>query len=263
MRKNILSNTLLATTFLLSVGCATKKQASTVAIPPAAISTSTSKQGTLSQLTAKDFSFNTLSLKGKSTIRINGNENDATLNLRIKKDQTIWFSVTALGGAIEAARGLITPDSILVMNRLQKTVLRKPFSYIYTVTNKEVTFQLLQSILVGNTASAFMQPDAQVQQEDGLWVIKGATGNLTYRTNFNNLLKPSEVTLFDAKAMQSLKTSYQNHKNINGFSFPGDFSLSSRAGEKIISASVSFSKIEVNVPVEFPFTVPKSFELIK
>ncbi|RYG21494.1 MAG: DUF4292 domain-containing protein, partial [Chitinophagaceae bacterium] len=63
---------------------------------------------------------------------VNGNENNVTMLIRIEKDKKIWVSVTAIAG-IEVARAVITPDSLLLRDNLNKTYARKPFSYIILI----------------------------------------------------------------------------------------------------------------------------------
>jgi len=262
MRKNILNSLLLATCVILATSCRPKKEI--VKAPPAAETNAIAdkKEENLATLLSKELPYNTLSLKGKAELDINGDANPVTLNIRIKKDEKIWFSVTAFGGAIEAARGIITPDSLLLMNRLQKTILRKPFSYIHSYTNKQVNFGWLQSILTGNTISEFMVEKSDLKQENGVWILSGTEQNLAYRTLFNTLLKSAELTLNDAEAAQGLKVLYDKYTPVNNGLFPLSLKITSAVGNKKISVAVEFVKIDANVAVEFPFTVPKSFELI-
>src|ERR1700676_4128871 len=76
------------------------------------------KRVELEAIRAGQTNFNTFSGKAHTTLDFSGNSNDVTLNIRIKRDQKIWVSITAIAG-IEVARALITPDSILIINRLQ------------------------------------------------------------------------------------------------------------------------------------------------
>ena len=73
--------------------------------------------------------FNTFSGKARTKLTINGETNDVTLNIRIMRDKKIWVSITAIAG-IEAARAIITPDSIMLINRLQGFV-RKAAVQLY------------------------------------------------------------------------------------------------------------------------------------
>jgi len=262
MRKNILNKFFLVASTVFAVSCAPKKEI-VKAPPPVETAPVTDKKAeNLATLLTKELQYNTLSLKGKAELDINGDANNVTLNIRIKKNETIWFNVTALGGAIEAARGIITPDSLLLMNRFQKTILRKPLSYIHDYTNQQVNFGWLQAIIVGNTIPEFMVEKSDLKQEGGVWILNGTEQGLAYRTLFNTLLKAAELNLNDAEAGQALKVVYDKYTPINKGLFPSNLKITSAVGDKKISVAVEFTKIDANVPVEFPFNVPKSFQLI-
>lgn len=263
MKKNILNSFLLVVIVILAASCRPKKLI--VKAPPVSegVVVADKKAANLKTLANADLIFETLALKGKAELNVNGNENSVTLNIRIKKDQTIWFSVTALGGAFEAARGVITPDSILLMNRLQKTVIRKPFTYIHQFTNQQINFGWLQAILTGNNIKALMSDQSDLRQENGVWVLTGTKEKLAYKALFNTLLKTSELTVNDAEAAQGLKVNYDQYTRVSGGIFPLVLKMNSVAGNKNISVAVDFVKIDHNVAVEFPFTVPRSFELIR
>lgn len=248
---------------LFAASCRPKKEI--VKAPPVAevAPVADKKSENLAVLTAKDLAYTSLSLKGKTELNVDGVENSVTLNIRIKKDEKIWFNVTALGGALEVTRGIITPDSLFLMNRQAKTVLRKPFSYIYDYTNKQVNFGLLQSILTGNTVSKLMVEKSALRQENGVWLLTGTEQNLAYSLLFNTLLKPAELNLNDAAEAQALKVSYDKYTPVNNGLFPSDLKINSVVGNKKISIAVEFVKIDANVALEFPFSVPKNYEVIK
>src|ERR1700733_13893866 len=93
--------------------------------------------------------FNTFSGKARTKLTINGETNDVTLNIRIQRDKKIWVSITAIAG-IEAARAIITPDSIMLINRLQDLYVRQPFSYVNKYAGSQVNYKMIESVLVGN-----------------------------------------------------------------------------------------------------------------
>jgi len=264
MRKNILNSLSIFVIVLLAVGCRSKKVI--VATPDVAkenvVVKADEKPQNLALLKSKDLPFNTLALKGKADLNINGEENSVTMNIRIQKDKKIWVIITAAGGIVEAARAVITPDSLLLMNKLQKTYIKKPFSYIYGFTNKQITFSLLQSVLSGNTIADFMTEKSALVQENGVWALSGNAGDLAYKSLFNTLLKTTETNLNDAKNAQALKVVYGSYTPINNALFPSSLKINSMSGTKKIDIAIEFVKIESNVPVEFPFSVPKTYEVI-
>lgn len=262
MKRNISNSILFLFLLSLTMACKTKKKVVVVA-PPAtdSVVVNKDKPETLKLLQEKDVDYTTLTLRGKAKIDFNGNVNNVSINMRIKKDEGIWVSITALMG-IEAARALITPDSIKVINRIENTYLQQPFSYVHRYTNKQVDFKLLQSILSGNTIKAFMNNDATLDFQNGVWELQGQQAALAYRVLFNTLMKVSEHNLNDLNSGQALKVVYGDYQNMNGTLFPSAISINSMAGKKKISLDLDFSKVESNLPVEFPFNVPGKYEVI-
>lgn len=263
MKKNILSKLLLLAIFMLSFGCKTKKVI--IAAPPVVNQGNVEpdkKPENLKLLQSKNLSFNTLVLKGKADLDINGDQNDVTMNIRIQKDKKIWVIVTAAGGIVEVARAMITPDSLFLLNKLEKTYTKKPFSYIYKYTNQQVNFDLLQAVLSGNAVPDFMTVKSNLIQENGIWILSGKNGDLAYQSVFNTLLKVTETTLNDAKAGQAFKVSYGKYTPLNNALFPSSLNINTMSGIKKMNIGIEFSKIESNVPVDFPFNVPKNYELI-
>jgi len=262
MKKNTLNKLVFLFAGLLVLACTPKKII--VAPPPAGADTtlvSDKKTEALELLKAKDLAFQTLSLRAKANLNIGGNENNVSMQLRMQKDQKIWVSITAIAG-IEVARAMITPDSLLIRNNLERTYIKKPFSFIYGYANKQITFKWLQSVLSGNTIGDFMQSDADLQQENGVWVLTGLSSDLAYRSLFNTLLKVQETSLNDARAGQAFKVNYDNYTPIAGGLFPSTTKINSQSGTKAVQIELNFTRVEANVSLDYPFTVPKSFEVI-
>lgn len=264
MKRNTLNSILITATIGLIFACKPKK---IIVAPPAptpspVVVVPDRKAENLASIKAKDLNFNTLSLKGKANLTIKGEENSVTMLIRMQKDKKIWVSVTAVLG-VEVARAVITPDSVLLRNNLDKTYLKKPFSYIYSFTNPQVDFSLLQAVFSGNTIPKLMTLKSDLKQQDGSWLLSGNLNNLTYQTLFNTLLKSSETTLNDARNGQAFKVNYGGYTPINNGVFPSGMKISTLSGTKKLDASIEFNKIDVNVAVDFPFSVPKSYELIR
>jgi hypothetical protein len=262
MRRNILNSLLVLSLLLIAAGCRSKKtivKAPPVAVVPAPVNDK--KMENLKMLKSKDLPYTTLSLKGKVNLEIDGKENGVSVNIRMKKNEMIWISMTAIAG-IEVARALITPDSLIVRNNLQSVAIKKPFSYIYKFTSKQVTFKMLQSVLSGNTIDELMDESSVLDLNTGVFTLSGSKANLGYRVLFNTLLKTAELNLNDVKAGQALKVVYSDYQDVTGALFPSVTKINSLSGIKKTSIAFDFSKIERNVAIDFPFTVPKRFEII-
>lgn len=264
MRKSILNSVALVTIILFATACGTRKAVVIVPKPKVdSIVPPDTKSETLNLLKSKQLQFNTLSLKGKANLNIDGDANDVTMNFRIKDKKVIWVSITAGGGLIEVARALITPDSIKIMDRLKSRYIKKPFSYIYGFTNKQVNFNTLQEILTGNAISDFLKLDADIKINNGVWMLSGTKESLDYKFLFNTLYKVQETDLSDSKSGQALKVTYDSYQKLDNYLFPSSLKISTMSGTKQININMDYVKIDGNTNLSFPFNVPNRYKLVQ
>jgi hypothetical protein len=248
--------------FIGFTACKAKKAVVTpVVTTPVVIPTTDNKAENLKLLKSKDISFNTLAIKAKANLDFAGNKNGVTMNIRMERDKQIWVSITAVIG-IEVARAVITPDSIKVRNNLQSTYLKKPFNYAYRYTSKNVSFKMLQAIFAGNTIPDFTKETSTIAQQNGAYMISGEEGTLAFKILFNKIMKVSENNLNDLKSGQALKVAYGNYQQVNDGLFPSSLTINSMAGTKKVNLQLDYTKVDRNIPLDFPFSVPRNYELV-
>src|SRR5690606_10107987 len=100
-------------------GCASKKAVTTGSNVEKEISRR-DKKNLLNEISANTISFETFSTKAKTKLSLDNKSFNTNLTIRIKHDEVIWISANAFLGS-EAARILITPDRIQIINRVQST----------------------------------------------------------------------------------------------------------------------------------------------
>ena len=104
----------------------------------------------LDTLDSRTLDWSTLGLRLEATASAMGNQGTFTLNVRMAKDSVIWMSISpALG--VEAARVLLTPDSVQVMSKLpgNRWVFSGNYSMLADAMQAPVNFDLVQSLLIG------------------------------------------------------------------------------------------------------------------
>ena len=259
MRKSILNRLILFTLLIAFAGCKAKKQL-TVLPPVKAASQNTTNTEKLRAIQAVQLAFNTLAIKAKAEFTIDKNSNDATMNFRIKKDQLIWVSVSVpvIG---EVARALITPDSLKVINKVDATYSVKPFRFIQTFANDQVNFNTLQSILAGNAIREFSGNDANVLKKEKQTELSGFLNSLTYNLLFNERNKVISTTIIDSNQEKNLSINYADFYSLAGFDMPYSVIVNTEAANKRINVNLKYSKITLNEPLEFPFSIPSRYTL--
>ncbi|WP_158825286.1 DUF4292 domain-containing protein [Mucilaginibacter lacusdianchii] len=261
MRKSILSKLLVICCIVAVVGCKAKKQvvARTPANNPIAVNPDAGKISKIKAIQSSQVSFNTFSGKAKTKLNIDGKTNDVTLNIRIQRDQKIWVSITALLG-IEVARALITPDSIMVINRLQSVYLKKPFSYIHNYAGRSVNYKTVESLLIGNAIPELLTPAATLQQGDnGSVTLKGDMQGLIYSLLVGADLKVTQTSLANQSAGQALQVTNSQFIQADGKVIPSQIHIASSVKTKNLQADLEYNKAEFNQPLEFPFSIPDRF----
>ena len=75
--------------------------------------------------------------------------NNVSGTLRMRRDSVIWISASALMG-METVRALITEDTVVLLNRFNKTYLEKPLDEVTSRWNIPFTLQDGQRMLLGD-----------------------------------------------------------------------------------------------------------------
>jgi len=257
MKENTFNKLLIVCCLLTILGCHTRKKLVANTSAQAAAAPANVIEDKLSAIRAQQVNFNTFSGKAKATLNINRDSHDFTLNIRIGNNKEIWASVTALLG-IEAARAVITPDSIFVINRLQGVYIKKPFSFIYKYTNKQVDYDMLQALFTGNAVPKMLNDSASYKATADSVVLDGKLSDLVYKLLLGNDLRVTSTDLANDAEGQSLQVNnsfiVQNNQKV-----PSQIDIISVAKNNKIEVNLHFVKVDYNQPQDYPFTIPSSY----
>lgn len=247
---------------VILVSCKARKQ---VLVTPTAATTVTASKpvantvsNKLVEIRGRQLVFNTFSGKANTTLNFNGNSNDVTLNIRINRDKEIWVSVTALLG-IEVARAVITPDSILIVNRLQGLYTKKPFSYIYTYASKQINYKMLESLLVGNAIPELLNEKATLQADNGNVVLSGNLQDLIYKLMLGPDMKVAQLNLSNQNEGQSLQVTNNAFIQAANRIMPSQIAIASTAKDKKVQVNLHYTKVDFDQQQQYPFNIPERY----
>ena len=82
--------------------------------------------------------------------------------IRIKKDSLIWFSLTP-GLGIEIVRGLLTTDSVFILNRFENSYMKGNYNDLEKIAGAKLTFNDLQCILT-NVPFLYLKTDSESKE---------------------------------------------------------------------------------------------------
>ncbi|WP_419801801.1 DUF4292 domain-containing protein [Mucilaginibacter sp.] len=267
MKRSIQNKIIAVSILLLIVGCRAKKQLVSVNKPLAAAAdssfakTDNSKTEKIKLIQAQQINFNTFFGKARTHLEIDGKGYDVMMNIRIQKNKQIWVSITAIAG-IEVARAVITPDSIKIINKLQSVYLKKPFSYVYQYTGRQINYKTVESIVVGNAVPEFISAEANLTFNGTNTILSGILNELNYQTTLSPGLKVINLKLYNQKAAQKLDVNNSSFIQAEGRILPSVIGINSVSGQNGIKADLHYIKTEFDQQLDVPFNEPKGYTLI-
>lgn len=179
--------------------------------------------------------------------------------IRLQKDKIIWISINALLG-IEAFRAVITPDSVKVLNKLDKVVQLRSVSYLQEISHLPFDFNTLQSIVLGNPIylDSNILYYRKVDQSISLLSVGPVFRN--YLTLNNDLsIKHSILDDVDPLQARSCDISYGQYEKADTIIFSA-YRKITVAEKGRLDVEMIFNKYSFNENLNFPFTIPKNYK---
>jgi hypothetical protein len=185
------------------------------------------------------------------------------MSLRIRKDSLIWVSVVP-GLGIEVARLRITPDSVYLVNRLNKTYFAGDYSLLREKFKVDVDFAMVQAILLGNYLPG--EPGQEkVMTEPPLQHIRREEASLQI-DQFLDLsdFKLKKLTIKDLQTNDALQVDYSAFEILEDHSFArlARIAVQQNKGNetKGTLAALEYSKVSLNeAGLSFPFSIPQGY----
>lgn len=234
-----------------------KKDSVTTIIDPRNSDSAQKVASAFSKITSDRISYNTFQAKmrmdyddGKKSYR------DLNVTLRMKKDSVIWVSVNALLG-IEAVRVLITPDTVILANKIENTVQYRTYDYLREVAKLPMDFSTLQDLIIGN--KIFLDSNIVAYGESEKTVSLTMLGQ--FFKNFSQFeqgsltLTRSKLDDVDVTRSRSADLSYQDYTDVNGGQkFPTKRRISVSDKNKL-DIDIDFKQVQFDIPLTYPFSV--------
>ena len=188
-------------------------------------------------------------------------------HIRIKKDSLIWFSISPSIG-LEATRVMISKDTAIVINRMDKEYYIFNFDEISRYFNFKIDFELIQSILIANLARP-VDDNTQVANENNYYLVKQKSGPLDIQSFILKDNKKIETVLINEEATSNFMTlKYSEFKETDGYLFPKicqiNLTYKAKKGPLVTSINFQHNKAEIlDKPLKFPFNIPSKYEAFK
>jgi outer membrane lipoprotein-sorting protein len=225
------------------------------------------------KLKENELRFTDLSARFSADYKNANQESHLSGQIRIRKDSLIWLSLSAMG--IEGMRILITQDSVRFINRMDKTYFKGDWTDLNRFLQTNIDYDVLQSFLIGHDISFYEEGKFKASIDRGNYKLT-ATARQKLRKYFRNSddatkvfiqniwLDPTTFKIIRADVKEvskqhiKLDATYHSFEEIGEQLFPREMVYQISAENKI-HVDVSFSRINIEKTLKFPFTIPSSY----
>ena len=216
----------------------------------------------LDSLNKNKIDFKTFSAKAKVQYEDhNGKQPDFIAFIRLQKDSLLWVSISSTFLGIEAFRLYITPDTLIILNKLDKTVEYHPFSYVESIAHIPLNFSLLQNILIGNPVYVGDSVVSYRQTENRILIgtVDEYFKNLLTISVGNFHLERIKLDDIDLSKNRTAGLLYDNYEKNPNFDFSTYREINVSEKSKV-DIRISFKQYEFNKDLSFPFAIPRNYK---
>lgn len=220
------------------------------------------------KMEVREFDFEYLSAKARFNFTDSVNEVKATANFRFRKDSLIWFSF-ASGVGIEGARGVVTPDTVIIIDRVNKEYMTYDFNSFSQRFGYPIDFRMLQNLILGNLLKERESDDEVVRREEQFDLMQKREQLLIKSAVSRTTQKIEDVFISEKDSQNQMKIKYDRFGLVGEHAFPYlttvDLLIESKDGKlKASHAEVEYSKVdEEDDKLKFPFKIPSRYTLIE
>ena len=200
--------------------------------------------------------------KGKAKMHYEGSgmKHDFTANFRMAKDSVIWVHITGGMGLVNVARVFITPDSFMLVNYLDKSVMRLSAAEAREQLPAAVDFNLLQNLVIGEALSNEGQP-TDVTDFGGTWSLDIANPEGKMQVNYNkadSTMRTQQVLSTVAGGLAAM-IQYGNYDKINNRSFAISRAINVQSRGEQHYMDMTFNNASFDEMVDFPLSIPADY----
>jgi hypothetical protein len=251
---------------LLLVSCKAKK-----ALPEGAPAEIKQKE-LINRVAEGEGTFDNIRIRASGALTADGNSQSFRVEVRIVKDSLIWVELADPVLGLKLARAIITPDSIFMINRIDREYFKGDISELQNQFGVSYGFRELQRVLSGNLVFE-IDRSFELYYVPGSYLLSNVNPLLLTDSSEQQLedaalqayinpsqFKPSRQVQYDPETDLTYSLYYHGFKDVgNGFYYPDIIELEygDKAENKL---RLVIRRFEQNDPeLRFPFNIPSQY----
>lgn len=210
--------------------------------------------------------FSNLQVRGKAQLTWQGkDQQEVNVQIRMIKGKAIWISATAFLGT-EVGRLLITPEQVQIMNRMEGTFARIPFSDLLNSLDFDVLQNVLAALPVFDSSS-LSQVEISKNQTEFHILHQGLPGDGKEPNRWEQWLDQqtlqSETIRFSNSEGKQFQAVYDWEKSLSAeegpYRYPNRFSMDVISTALNLQCTLHIEKVQAPENLTLPFTIPNNY----
>ena len=207
--------------------------------------------------------FKTLAGRIKVAYQEDDKTQSMTVSLRMEKDSKIWIKASILG--ITLAKVYMTTDTVSYYETLSNSYFEGDFSLISEWLGTEVDFKKTQAILLGQAIFDLEKGRylSSVKENNYLLEPKRQLGDLIYWFSLRpDNFKVAATSVTQPAQNREFYLQYGPYQKLAAGFFPSEVAIDSYDGTNKTRIEVTYRKIDLDVPLSFPFAIPSGYQQV-
>ncbi|NND07273.1 MAG: DUF4292 domain-containing protein [Saprospiraceae bacterium] len=180
-------------------------------------------------------------------------------NIRIKRDSMIWMNASILG--YEAARLLFRPDSIFMINRLEKSYVKDRYESIDSLFDVPVSFTQLQDLLLGNALLDESAPKSVDLLDDKYNISQVMEPySISHQIDARSL-QIDHIQVSDVRSGQQLDATLESYEpvvDLGNFSYIRQYIIN-KDNVQLANIQINYSHVDRDRTKKTPFSIPPHY----
>lgn len=181
----------------------------------------------------------------------------------VDKDKSIVLRLVGsfLGITKEGFVAKITKDSVIVLNKIKKTVQYRTLSYLKDLTQLSFDYNTLQNLLIGNPV--FLDSNIvsyrSTEEQLSILMIGELFKHLITLNKADNKVLFSKLDDVDELRSRTCNISYAKYEKLQNINFSTERKISISEKSKL-DVWLDFKQYIFNEPLTYTFSVPKNYK---
>jgi len=204
--------------------------------------------------------FNTLAARVQVVYENADRLQSITTSVRMEKDKIIWIKASLLG--ITLAKILITPDRVSYYETIGNTYFDGDFVFLSELLGTEIDFQKAQAMLLGQSIFTLDGDTytSEIVQNKYKLLPKTQAQNFIHSLQLDPLhFKVYSELLSQPSENRLLSVNYGPYDKIGEDWYPSEIQIDATDKEEKTKIKINYKKIDLNVSISFPFTIPRGY----